>query len=280
MAPKAFAAEAAVSPGRPVVDTSVYLARWPFRRIPCDETAELVEMLRRHGVVQAWTGSFDGVFHKDVAAANARLAEECRTRGENFLVPFGTVNPKLPDWEEDLRRCREEHRMPGIRLHPSYHGYALDDPVFAHLLKAASQCGMIVQLAAWMEDERHQHPLMRVPAVDLAPLVGLLGDLPDLRIELLNAAHLPGDKRLPALVKAGEVFFDLAKLELIAGLGELLKHVPVERIVFGSYSPMFYFESTLLKLRESDLDEAQTAKILEANARRLLAGSSREGAKS
>ena len=274
------AADKSVSNVRgPVIDTNVYLSRWPFRRILEDDTGRLVEMLRAHGVVQAWAGSFDGVFHKDVAAVNAWLAEECRTRGEGLLVPFGTVNPKLPDWEEDLRRCQEEYRMPGIRLHPNYHSYTLDDPAFLRLLQTACERGMIVQLAVWMEDERHQNPLMPVPTVDLAPLAGLLSDLPDLRIVLLNALHVPMDRRLPPLVKAGQVFFDLAKLELIEGLAKLLKHVPVERILFGSYSPMLYFESTLLKLRESVLSETQTRRILEENAQRLLAASSWEANK-
>jgi predicted TIM-barrel fold metal-dependent hydrolase len=257
------------APG-PVIDTNVYVSRWPFRRIPEDDTAELVQMLRRHGVVQAWAGSYDGVFHKDIAAVNARLAEECRTRGDGLLLPFGSVNPRLPDWEEDLRRCHEEYRMPGVRLHPNYHGYALDDPAFVRLLGTASERGMIVQLAAWMEDERHQHPRMPVPAVDLTPLAGLLGDLPELRIVLLNTVHVPTDRRLPQLAKAGQVFFDLAKLELIEGLAKLLERVPVERVLFGSFSPMFYFESMLLKLRESALSETQTRTILEENARRLL----------
>jgi predicted TIM-barrel fold metal-dependent hydrolase len=97
-----------------------------------------------------------------------------------------------------------------------------------------------------------------------------------LRLVLLNAFHGPGDRRLPPLVQAGRVFFDLAKLELIEGLAKLLQRVPVERIVFGSYSPMFYFESTMLKLRESALGESQIRQILEQNARRLVAASNRE----
>jgi len=258
----------------PIIDTHVYLSRWPFRRIPGDEdTAELVELLRGRGVVQAWAGSLDGVFHKDIGAVNARLAEACRTDSEGLLVPFGTVNPKLPDWEEELRRCAEEYRMPGIRLHPNYHCYALDDPVLARLLELAAERGMIVQLVAWMEDTRHQNPLMPVPEVDLAPLAKIVGSLPDLRIVLQNALHVPRNRLLPPLVKCEHVYFDLAKLELIEGLAVALKSMPIERLLFASFSPMFYFEATLLKLRESVLSTSEAKRILQDNAQQLLAAS-------
>jgi len=259
----------------PIIDAHVYLSHWPFRRIPCDETDELVRRLRASGVVEAWAGSFDGVFHRDVAAVNARLAEQCRASG-GFFVPFGTVNPALPDWEEDLRRCHEEFGMPGVRLHPNYHQYSLDLPDFARLLRVAAERGMIVQLAAWMEDERHQHPLMPVAEVQLAPLAEIVDHVPGLRLVLLNAVRTPVTQALEPLVKCERIYFDLAKLEGMDCIASLLDLVPDERVLFGSYAPMFYFESTLLKLAESAVAGRPAELILRENARGLLRTAGRE----
>jgi len=253
-----------------LIDTNVSLSRWPGRRLPLEETPALVAKLRSQGVSEAWAGSFDGLLHKDIASVNARLAEECRKHGRGVLVPFGSVNPLLPAWEEDLRRCHEEHKMPGIRLHPNYHGYKLDDPALAKLLDLAAAGGLIVQLAVVMEDERTQHRLMRVPHVDVTPLVALLGSRPRLRVVLLNWSRAVNAALLAKLSAAGQVCFDIATLEGVGGVAKLLKQVPPERVVFGSYAPFFYFESALLKLKESVLSEADMTAIRAGNAGRLL----------
>jgi predicted TIM-barrel fold metal-dependent hydrolase len=176
----------------------------------------------------------------------------------------------LPDWEEDLRRCHEDHKMPGIRLHPNYQGYKLDDPVFARLLDLAAERGLLVQLVVTMEDERTQHPLMRVPHVDVAPLLALLGSRSKLRIILLNWSRGVSSSLAAKLSVAGQVYFDIATVEGVGGVSNLLKQVPAERVVFGSYAPFFYFESALLKLKESVLSDAQAKAIRTGNARRLL----------
>jgi predicted TIM-barrel fold metal-dependent hydrolase len=271
------AAEAVVVPGAAgtagrgtLIDTNISLSRWPCRRLPLDETPALVARLRSQGVKQAWAGSFDGLLHKDIASVNARLAADCRKNGRGVLVPFGSVNPRLPDWEDDLRRCQEEHKMPGIRLHPNYHGYKLDDLAFARLLDLARERGLIVQLAVSMEDERTQHPLMRAPRVDVTPLIALLASQPNLRIVLLNWSRGVSSSLLAKLSAAGSVCFDIATLDGVGGVANLLEQVPLERVVFGSHAPFFYLESAVLKLKESALSESQVAAIQAANARRLL----------
>ena len=270
---------AAESPLRPklhsggLVDTNVTLGRWPFRRLPLDNTSALAAKLRQQGVVQAWAGSFEGLLHRDIASVNDHLAEECRRHGRGLLVPFGSVNPKLSDWEEELRRCHQQHKMPGIRLHPNYHGYKLDEPVFARLLHVARETGLVVQIAVSMEDERMQHSLARMPDVDLSPLPALIKNSGAARLVLLNWFRAVKGDVLKELADTGNVWFDLATLEGVGGIANLLNQIPESGVVFGSYAPFFYFESALLKLKESALSNEQSRAICGDNARRVLARS-------
>jgi predicted TIM-barrel fold metal-dependent hydrolase len=250
-----------------MIDTNANLSRWPFRRLAGDDPADFVARMRKAGVTQAWVASFDGLLHRDVGGVNARLAADCKERGAGLLIPFGTVNPKLPDWQEDLRRCHEVYRMPGIRLHPNYHGYTLADPEFAEVLRRAAAAGMIVQLATQMEDERTQYPLMRIPRVNLAPLPEIVAAVPSLRLVVLNAARDPLRKKIAA---AGNVYFDIAMVEGVGGVGVLASEVSPQRVVFGSHFPLFYFQSAALKIKEAGFSAAEEKTIVEDNARRLL----------
>src|SRR5690625_4419291 len=100
----------------PAVDTHVTIGAFPFRRFKYHGTAAIARKLKAHHTGEAWTGSFEALFHKNIDAVNRSLAQECNTHGDGLLIPFGTVNPAFPDWEEDLRRCAEVYGMPGIRL--------------------------------------------------------------------------------------------------------------------------------------------------------------------
>jgi len=254
-----------------MIDVNVNLSRWPFRRLVGDEPDTLVSRLRARGVTHAWAGTFDGLFHKDVAGANERLMADCQRFGRGALIPFGSINPKLPDWQRDLRRCHEEFRMPGIRLHPNYHGYNLRDPVFGELMQLAAVRRLVVQLAVRMEDERTQHPLMRVDPVDLSPLPDLLKAQPGVRLVVLNTDPSHNEAQSARLVSAADVYFDISMVERVGGLARMAQKASWPRLLFGSHYPLFYLESALLKIREAGLNGAERQAVLENNARRLVA---------
>jgi predicted TIM-barrel fold metal-dependent hydrolase len=250
------------------IDVNVHIGRWPFRRLPLDEIFPLKSGLMSIGVTQAWAGNFDALLHRDVHTANEWLNGECRV--DDTLLPFGAVNPALPDWEDDLRRCHEVFRMPGIRLYPNYHGYTLGDPVFARLLELATAAGLLVQVAVSMEDERTQHRLVRVPPVDMSPLPAVLAKLPNARVMLLGAIRSPRGGPLGLLAKTEQVSFDISALETVGGVALALEHVPPDRLLYGSHAPFYYPEAAAMKMSESVLPDDVRLKILSANAKRLL----------
>jgi len=260
-----------MSPDRSIIDVNVTLGRWPTRRVACDELPALVAKLKSHDVAEAWVGSFDGLFHDDLTEVNNRLAKSCGEVADIKLRPFGSINPLASNWENELERCATTHKMSGIRLHSNYHGYALDHPSFSRLLQMAAERKMVVQLAVLMEDARMMHPLMRVPPVDLSPLAKVVEQAPGVRIVLLNALTTADrTDKLFRIFEAGDVYVEIAMLEGAGGLESLLKTVPAERILFGSHTPSLYFESAVLKLRESQLPERHLDAIRRENAAKLL----------
>lgn len=273
----ALAALPAISPGAPardgLIDTNVWLGHWPIRRSWAGSPAQLVAKLRQHGVTSAWAGSFDSALHTDVAGVNARLAGDCARDGGGVLVPFGMVNPTLPDWEEDLRRCVEVHKMPGVRLLPGYHGYTLDDARFVRLFDLATQRRLLVQIALTMEDDRSQNPAFASAPVQAAPLADLVEQNRAARVMLLNATSrlLVGTNPLLKRLTAAGVLVETATLEGAGGIEGLYKGVPGLRLAFGSHTPYFYFEAALLKLQESPLTAEQLTAIRSGHALAALA---------
>jgi len=250
-----------------IVDTNVSLFHWPFRRLPLDVTEKLVKKLRSLGVTQAWAGSFEGILHRDMATVNQRLVRECRQSPE--LVPIGSVNPLLPDWENDLQRCFQQHDMPAVRLHPNYHGYPLTDPRFARLLQIATAAGRFVQVATLMEDTRTQNPLVRVADVDLGLLVDQVKRVRGARVQVLN--WRPRSPLLEKLAAVPGIYFDVARVDSTDGVPQLMSKVPAGQVLFGSHAPFLVPEAALIRTHESgQLDLESMQQLLASNARRFL----------
>src|SRR4051812_6134062 len=67
-----------------LVDVNVSLGRWPFRRLPLDDTSALVAKLKSHDVKKAWACSFDALFHKNMGVVNANLVADCSKNGRGI----------------------------------------------------------------------------------------------------------------------------------------------------------------------------------------------------
>jgi predicted TIM-barrel fold metal-dependent hydrolase len=252
------------------IDANVSLFHWPFRRLPLDEPGALAARLAALGIGEAWAGSFEGLLHRDLDGVNTRLAAACREVRPLRLRPFGSVNPLLPDWPEELRRCAQVHGMPGLRLHPNHHGYGLEHPGFERLLQVAGDAGLLVQVAVSTEDTRTQPPQTQVADVDLTPLPVLLTRHPRTRVMLLN--HRPGSVTAE-LARLPNLWFEIARTEATDGVARLVQLAGNGRVLFGSHAPFLIPEAALIRVEEgllAGLPAAEAVALLMSNARRLL----------
>ncbi len=255
-------------PDASFVDTNVSLLRWPFRRLPLDETEKLVVKLRQLSIGRAWAGSFEGVLHRDLAGVNARLAAECSSYPE--LIPVGTVNVNLPGWEDDLEQCISRHRMPAVRLYPNYHGYELADPRLGDLLRRVSKAGRLVQIAVALEDTRTQHPLVRVDDVNTAPLASWLRKVPDVRVQLLG--HRLRGKVLEQLAPIEQVLLDTSRVDGTDSIARLVETVGADRVMYGSHAPFLIPEAALIRVYESRLEDPALLAVMKTTAESVAGG--------
>lgn len=257
------AAPAFAAPDESRIDVNFSVGAWPFRDLPPITGAGM----KQRGIRQALTGSLEAVLQRDIAAVNNRLASLCAESGGVFM-PVGALNPMLPNWRSDLERCQKDHGMKAIRLHPNYHGYTLAEPVFRDVLTAATERGLAIQISAQLEDQRTQHPRVQATPVDLSPLPDLLKAHPQSRVMVLNANAAMIMKSLQSCTA---LWLDCAMIEGVGGIENLLKSWPLDKLCLGTHAPLFYPESSLLKLQESDLSPEQLAAITQRNARAFLA---------
>ncbi|MFK5920749.1 MAG: amidohydrolase family protein [Verrucomicrobiota bacterium] len=263
-----LAALAASTPAA-IIDTNVYLGSHPFHSPPLENPGQLATKLRSLGITSAWAAPMESLLHRDLDRINADHAQLCQQH--DLFTAIGSINPKLPDWQESLRRCHQVHRMAGIRLHPAYHGYQLDDPDFKKLLSEVSQRNLLMQIAPHMEDKRTQHPKAVVPATDPSPLLELLPNFKNLRIQIINGLRTITNKKLQTGLAALGVHFDISMLEGVAGIARCT--IPAKRLCYGSYAPVFIPEAAALKVTESapDISKQQLNALLHGNAEKLIA---------
>jgi predicted TIM-barrel fold metal-dependent hydrolase len=262
-----------------IIDTNINLFDWPFRSLKYRHTKALVAKLKRHRVIQAWAGSFEALLAKDMNGVNERLAAECRCNGRGFLVPFGSVNIAWPDWEEDLRRCHEVHKMPGIRIYPGYQPFDLNHPEMEKLVHSIAERRLLLQIIFGMEDPRVYHPVINLGPVTFAPLAKLAASIPEARIESLHFPNSPQGRDFAEFIGQPNTYVEISRFEGNGAIGRMIGAVeglpslraPVDRVLFGSHAPYFPVETAILKLIESPLDESQIRSITQANARRLIA---------
>ncbi len=249
-----------------LIDVNTYIGHWPFRQLRHNTAEALLRRMDQHGIDRAVVGSIHGVFYKNVHLANEELAEQTRNHRDR-LLPFATLDPNYPGWEEDLRRCAEDMGLSGLRLFPQYHGYALDDSAALELVDAAAALGWCVQVPMRLVDRRQRHRFDLAEDLPAATFEQALNRRPAVKWMFLNTLGLNG-----ARLAAGEFVIEISRLTAVLqrNIQDFAATAGVEHLAFGTGMPFNTPEPALLKLEILDLPAPAAERIAWRNAAALL----------
>ncbi len=66
------------------------------------------------------------------------------------IIPFGTLHPDFDDWKAELARIRSDG-LRGVKFHPDYQQFYVDDPKMYPIYEKAAELGLIVIFHAGLD---------------------------------------------------------------------------------------------------------------------------------
>jgi predicted TIM-barrel fold metal-dependent hydrolase len=129
-----------------IIDFHVHLGSWGGAQNPEDTPDRLLKRLAATGVDGALVMPLAGLFSNcsDHSSDNDRVINYCRAHPSR-LFPACTVNP-LAGTEalDELRRCRDEHKIKVLKLHPWLQGFSVSSPEMDKVAALCLELGVAV----------------------------------------------------------------------------------------------------------------------------------------
>ena len=195
------------------------------------------------------------------------LSGQAQVKNPPNVFPFGTLHPDDPNMLAEFTRLKTAG-VRGIKLHPDFQGFDLDDPRLFPIFEAM---GDTMVLLTHVGDKNHS------PNNPSTPLrvKRIHENFPRLR---LVAAHMGGYlywKESLELLASEDIYMDISStLSFIPQtmLREFFRRHPTDRILFGSDYPLFSPAEELAKIDTMlpDLTDMIRERILGRNAVELL----------
>ena len=249
-----------------------------------DQLAEkVVPALSRQGGIPSYTnGTLDGLkASMQQADIELVLLNPVATKPEQVvsinnwalniddtaIMSLGAMHPDFDTCREELKRIHQAG-LKGIKLHPQYQDFRLDEPRLYRIYELLAEFDMILSLHMG-GDEIMPLPYAGTPE----KLAEVLDDFPDLKV---IAAHMGGYDQWDAVEK--HLIGREVLLETSFGLWfmpdqqfvRMVRAHGADRVLFGSDSPWRPQREDVCKLMEVGLTENELNKIKRLNAVKLL----------
>lgn len=254
-----------------IIDLNCDAGPYAFREYPVTTVAEVAADLQRFGIAAAYVGSAPAITYLSPQPANERLRADLAGGAGVDLRPAAVLNPEYPGARRDLQDCAAMG-FRALKLYPTYHDFSLLSHETVALVDEAAALGWPVLLAVRVEDERHHHPLMKVPALAMDKAIAFARNVAPATVVLCTATVA----EIPAFLQGVPRDNVVAEISYVKGplnaIEDLVGKVGSERLVFGSHLPFSYAQTALAKVREAPIGEAAVQAVLSGNATRVLGG--------
>lgn len=222
--------------------------------------SELLEINRKAGIDRAIVQSVATV-PQQVKSINDFISQQTALHPDK-LIGFGAIHPDFPDIEEETERIIALG-LKGIKLHPDFQQFNLDDPKAFPVYRAAE--GRL-PILFHVGDDRYDFSSPQ-------RLYNVKQCFPDLTI---IAAHLAGWTKWDEAAKlfsGGVIYTDLSSSLYALSpehAAELIRNIGTKYVMFGTDYPMWSAEEELERFRLLPLTPQEREDILGRNAIRLL----------
>lgn len=195
-------------------------------------------------------------------AINSFIAEECEKHPEFF--GFGTLHVDTPEPEAEIERI-VSLGLHGIKLHPDFQLFPIDDPRMIPLYKKAVELSLPVLFHTGDDRYDYSNPERLAKVCDQVP--GFVA----------IAAHFGGyrvwDKVVPVLKDYPNVYFDTSSslnLLPVERALEMMEQLGYERFFFGTDFPMWDHKEEFARFQKLCLPEKQLEAVLSGNFKKLF----------
>lgn len=234
-----------------------------FYDLPMELTGSS-EMLKKNGStagIDRYLVCSVATKHEQVESINNFIADECRQHRE--FTGFGAFHQELPDFDSAIESIIT-HGFRGIKMHPDFQRFNIDDPNMLPAYRAIAKAGLIILFH--MGDNRYDFSSPE-------RLLYVLEQVPELRC---IAAHFGGYRRWHSayqVLRGTNVYFDTSSsLPFITpeDAADMIRGYGVDKMLFGTDFPMWNPTAELERFFKLGLNEDENRKILYDNFEGLL----------
>jgi len=183
------------------------------------------------------------------------------------IISFGAIHPDYEGWREELHRIREMGLL-GIKLHPDYQGFFLDEDRMVPIYQEAIRLGLILLIHSGL-DIGLPEPVHCTPE-RIARLLPLFAG------EKVIFAHMGAYQMYDDVEKyllGSDIFIDtsfaISKMDRAQALSIIRGHGP-EKVLFGTDAPWTDQSRELDYIMNLGLTPAELEAILGKNSAHLL----------